>query len=134
VGVQAVKPGIASVTIGTSGAIRVSSPVMVTDPQERVFSYMITPDWYVTGGAINNGGLLLNWFNDHFGNGTTPQELSEEIAASIPLAATVEPGADGLIFLPYLTGERAPHWDANAKGVCFGIRLHHGKAHFVRAI
>ncbi len=134
VGVQAVKPGIASVTIGTSGAIRVSSPVMVTDPQERLFSYMVTPDWYVTGGAINNGGLLLNWFNDHFGNSTTPQELSEEIASSIQLAATVEPGADGLIFLPYLTGERAPYWDAHAKGVYFGIRLHHGKAHFVRAI
>lgn len=134
VGVQAVKPGIASVTIGTSGAIRVSSPVLVTDRQERLFSYMITPDWYVTGGAINNGGLLLSWFNDHFGNSNTPQELSEEIVSSIQLAATVEPGAEGLVFLPYLTGERAPYWNAHAKGVYFGLRLHHGKAHFVRAI
>src|SRR5690606_15072937 len=108
VGVGAVKPGVASVTIGTSGAIRVSSPVMVTDPQARVFSYMIMPDWYVTGGAINNGGLLLSWFNDHFVSSNTPQELSEEIASSIRLAATVEPGAEGLVFLPYLTGERAP--------------------------
>ncbi len=134
VGVRAVKPGVASVTIGTSGAIRVSSPVMVTDPQERLFNYMIAPDWYVTGGAINNGGLLLSWFNDHFGSSNTPQELSEEIASSIRLAATVEPGAEGLVFLPYLTGERAPYWNAHAKGVYFGLRLHHGKAHFVRAI
>jgi len=141
-GAQAIDPGVASVTIGTSGAIRLVSEKPKVDPKARIFSYMLTPDMYVLGGAVNNGGNLLNWFNTGFNiPSTTPKDLErkdeDDSAAYSSLTAealTVSAGSEGLIFLPYLTGERAPHWDAKAKGVFFGIQTHHHRAHFIRAI
>ncbi|MFD2597969.1 gluconokinase [Sphingobacterium corticis] len=134
-GVGAVQPGVASVTVGTSGAVRVMSARPSEDKKQRVFSYVLRPNEYVVGGAVNNGGVLRNWFRDTF-----MQELShfpDEINTSDLLNEVIQsvaPGSEGLIFLPYLTGERAPHWNANAKGVYFGIQIQHNKSHFARAM
>ncbi|SEN70440.1 gluconate kinase, FGGY family [bacterium A37T11] len=134
-GVQAIKPGIAAVTIGTSGAIRVVTEMALSDPKERLFSYILTPEHYVIGGAVNNGGVIRSWFRQNF---LLPEaELADGSHAYDRLdmeAASAEAGSDGLVFLPYLTGERAPHWNAHAKGVYFGIQLHHTRAHFARAM
>lgn len=136
-GTNAIKPGYAAVTIGTSGAIRVVTAKPVVDEQERVFNYILTKDRYVTGGSVNNGGIALRWFRDNFSvaelikaeqTGADPYDLLVREAEEIP------PGADGLIFLPYLLGERAPHWDANARGVFFGVNIKHTRLHFLRAV
>ncbi|WP_233632713.1 gluconokinase [Parapedobacter sp. ISTM3] len=131
-GAHAIAPGDAAVTIGTSGAIRMASSLPKTDSQARTFSYVLTKDLFVLGGAVNNGGVVLSWYNDNFGvAGTTIEDAYQQLAEE---AASVPAGAEGLIFLPYLAGERAPHWDANAKGLFFGVQMHHRKAHFTRAV
>lgn len=131
-GAYAVVPGDAAVTIGTSGAIRMLSDLPRTDPKARTFSYVLTEKLFVLGGAVNNGGMVLRWYRENFG----PAEINEDQAYRVLAeeASTAAPGAAGLIFLPYLAGERAPHWNAKAKGLFFGIQMHHQKAHFARAI
>ena len=89
------------------------------------------------GGAVNNGGLILRWYRDTFGTSEKAEARDKGLNAYNLLlqgAATVPPGADGLLFLPYLLGERAPIWDAQARGVFFGINATHTKAHFTRAL
>lgn len=133
-GADAVTKGFASVTIGTSGAIRLVSEEPLTDPKERIFSYVISSEMFVLGGAVNNGANVLQWFQNGFISADGDQSLHITIPILTAEAGTVDAGAEGLIFLPYLAGERAPHWDAKAKGVFFGIQMHHRKAHFIRAI
>lgn len=132
-GVGAISPGVASVTVGTSGAIRVASSQANKEKKQRLFTYLLRPNEYIIGGAVNNGGVLRNWFRDNFLFEITQME-ADPSASLNALVDSVVPGAEGLIFLPYLTGERAPHWNSNAKGVYFGIQLHHGRAHFARAM
>lgn len=131
-GTNAVRPGDLAVTIGTSGAVRMISGRAQFDPQGRIFNYILTEHCYVSGGAINNGGVVLRWFVENFMEqpGLDPNDFSEIIKQ----ADEVEPGSGGLVFLPYLFGERAPVWDADARGVFFGIRSGHGKKHFMRAV
>jgi len=137
VGVNAVKPGDAAVTIGTSGAIRVIGSEPKCDKKARTFSYVLTEQAFVLGGAVNSGGAILKWFKENFA-GEEIREAEEAKLNAYDLIAkkaeTVGPGAEGLVFLPYLMGERAPHWNPDAKGVYFGIRLSHHKAHFIRAL
>ena len=124
-GANAIKPGDAAVTIGTSGAIRIIADKPKNDESERIFSYILTQDHFVLGGPVNNGGIIFRWFRDNFSQlecakakslGIDTYELLTKEASKVPA------GANGLIFLPYLLGERAPHWDANSKGVFFGIK------------
>ncbi|GAB4180153.1 MAG: gluconokinase [Coleofasciculaceae cyanobacterium] len=136
-GVGAITPGIVAVTVGTSGAVRALVDHPVTDPQERLFCYVLTEKQWLVGGAVNNGGIALRWVRDQLTDtevraaqrlGKDPYDLI------IMLAETVPPGAGGLIFHPYLMGERSPLWDANARGSFFGLSLNHTKAHLVRAV
>ncbi|MBD1422668.1 gluconokinase [Sphingobacterium chuzhouense] len=134
-GVGATTPGIASVTVGTSGAIRVVTDRSNTDSKERVFSYILRPGEFVVGGAINNAGVVRKWFMEQFMSEFPQLSLGMDAAALFDNEVrSVAPGSDGLIFLPYVTGERAPYWDAKAKGVYFGIQLQHSRAHFARAM
>ncbi|MGK6351535.1 gluconokinase [Parapedobacter sp. DT-150] len=131
-GADAAKPGDTVVTIGTSGAIRVLSRQPKTDQKARTFCYVLTERLFVLGGAVNNGGVVLRWYNDHFGPAAATEDEAYRLLAEE--ASTIPAGAEGLVFLPYLTGERAPHWNADAKGLFYGVQLHHGKAHFTRAV
>ncbi|RDC65307.1 gluconokinase [Adhaeribacter pallidiroseus] len=136
-GSGAIRPGHAALTIGTSGAIRVISAEPATDSQERIFSYILTPEHYVLGGAVSNGAILLRWFRDQFGASET--QLAHDLSADtyellLQKAATIPAGSDGLLFLPYLLGERAPIWDADARGVYFGLNVTHTRAHMLRAL
>ncbi|WP_034752054.1 gluconokinase [Chryseobacterium daeguense] len=134
-GVGAVEPGVASVTVGTSGAIRVTSPLPNPEKKQRLFSYLLRPNEYIIGGAVNNGGVLRNWFRDTFLNESIKKIQDNDVTALLnEMIDSIDPGSEGLIFLPYLTGERAPHWNSNAKGVYFGIQLQHTRAHFARAM
>jgi gluconokinase len=128
-GSSAIKPGETALTIGTSGAIRMTASAPEYDVRERIFSYILTEQHYVCGGATNNGGNVIQWYIDKVlgGKAGSPDTWVRE-------ADTVSPGCEGLVFLPYLRGERAPVWDADAKGVYFGIRSVHEQRHFMRAI
>lgn len=119
-GVCALQSDELVLTIGTSGAIRLSSQEPLIDQQERIFSYVLEDGFYVSGGATNNGGVAFDWFQNNF-------------SATIPDIESIPPGAEGLIFLPYILGERAPIWEANARGSYFGIQKRHTQAHFLRA-
>ncbi|WP_191557492.1 gluconokinase [Metabacillus idriensis] len=136
-GVNAIQPGVVAVTIGTSGAIRTVTDKPVTDPKGRIFCYALTDDKWVIGGPVNNGGMIFRWVRDQLGSsemetakrlGKDPYEVLTEIAS------LVKPGSDGLLFHPYLAGERAPLWDANARGSFFGLSLHHKKEHMIRSV
>ncbi len=102
------------------------------DERERIFNYILTDNLYVSGGAINNGVVLLKWYTEHFLQ--KPFASASDLSWFIQEAATAPAGADGLLFLPYILGERAPVWDANAKGVFIGVHAGHTPAHFMRAI
>ncbi len=123
-GAGAITPGCAALTIGSSGAIRLVGPAPLAHPEEKTWCYLFPGEQYLTGGAINNGGLVLKWFHDAFGE----HDGEQDQAAALP------PGAEGLLFLPFLAGERCPNWNADARGVLFGLSLRHGRAHMVRAI
>lgn len=136
-GVGAIAPGIVAVTVGTSGAIRAVVDQPVTDPQERLFCYALTEKHWVVGGAVNSGGIALRWVRDQLTDtevraaqrlGKDPYELITMLAETVPA------GSDGLIFHPYLMGERSPLWDANARASYFGLSASHTKAHLVRAV
>jgi gluconokinase len=136
-GSNAIESGVAAATIGTSGAVRVVFDKPVTDEKERVFCYYLSENKYVVGGAINNGGIVYRWFRDEFGEVEKEQAQKLNIDPYVLLNERIEktiPGSGGLIFLPFLTGERAPYWNANLRGAYLGISDNHGKSHFARAL
>ena len=128
-GVGAVEPGVAACSIGTSGALRVAVDHPAVDPQGGVFCYALTEDRWVVGGAINNGGATLDWARTLVAPELGPGSERELLA----LAARARPGSGGLIMLPYLLSERAPHWSALPKGAYIGITRAHSREHFIRA-
>ncbi|MBB6672742.1 gluconokinase [Cohnella nanjingensis] len=136
-GVDAIDPGIVAVTIGTSGAIRTVIDKPVTDPKGRYFCYALTERHWVIGGPVNNGGVIFRWVRDEF---AAPEvETAKRLGISAydvltRIAERVRPGAEGLLFHPYLTGERAPLWNPDARGSFFGLTLHHRKEHMIRAV
>ncbi len=136
-GVNAIEPGVVALTIGTSGAIRTVNNKPRTDPKGRTFCYALTEDHWVIGGPVNNGGMILRWLKEQLGEkeqriadetGADPYDLITQKAENIPA------GSDGLIFHPYFSGERAPLWNANARGSFFGFALNHTREHMIRAV
>jgi gluconokinase len=95
----------------------------------RVFCYALTPGRWVVGGAINNGGVALEWTGDAL----APDLRDEPTDELLELAARAPPGSDGLVMLPYLLSERAPHWSALARGAYVGLTRAHRREHLVRA-
>ena len=125
--------GMATITIEDSGAVRVMGTKVLQDEKQRFFNYLLTENRYISGGPTNNGGNIFEWFTRQFGDFKNPFDIQHSMVELINQASSVSPGSDGLIFLPYLLGERAPIWNANARGVYFGLNIKHEKAHFVRA-
>jgi len=125
--------GKATVTLEESGAVRVTGKAALQDDKQRLFNYLITEGHYVSGGPTNNAGSVFEWYAKQFGDFKKAFDLEDCMANLINDAAKVSVGSAGLIFLPYLQGERAPIWNANAKGVYFGLHINHQQQHFVRA-
>lgn len=136
VGLGVIAPGAVSVTIGTGGQVGAVTDVRNVDPELRVHTFsFVVPDKWLLLGATLCAGLSLRWFRDMVAclprvaeDGKLAYELLSEEAAEVP------PGSDGLLFLPYLVGERTPHMNPRAAGVFFGLRLVHGRPHLTRAI
>jgi len=128
----AIDPGVAALTIGTSGAIRVGSTRPLPNFEAMTFNYILDEKTFICGGPINNGGVILKWYAETL----LQKKLSSptEYDALLKDLDTTTPGAEGLIFLPYLLGERAPIWNSDARGVFFGMTARHTQAHFTRAV
>ncbi len=138
VGNGIVLPGLTSATLGTSGVIFTHTELPKLDPLGRIhtFCHAVPGKWHVMG-VTQGAGLSLRWFRDQFGaseawlarqTGVDPYELIIEQAAKIP------PGSLGLLWLPYLMGERTPHLDAQARGMWFGLTATHTRGHMIRSI
>jgi gluconokinase len=132
IGSFAIEPGVAALTIGTSGAIRVANSKPTYNAKAMTFNYCLSENLFISGGPINNGGIILKWYAESFLK--TKLNSPEDYASLLHVIEKIEPGANGLIFLPYLLGERAPIWDSDSSGMFFGIRNFHTQAHFTRAV
>ncbi|HZW50506.1 MAG TPA: xylulokinase [Rudaea sp.] len=133
VGMGIVRPGAVSATIGTSGVVFAATAAPTMDPQGRIhtFCHAVPGRWHVMG-VTQSAGFSLSWFRDSFcaandGNRVSYDQLTAE-------AAKTKPGADGLLWLPYLMGERTPHLDPDARGALVGLTAQHTRGHVVRAI
>ncbi|MEZ6126183.1 MAG: xylulokinase [Planctomycetaceae bacterium] len=133
-----VRKGVVSATMGTSGVVFAHSDEVQVDPAGRLhtFCHAVRGKWHVMGCVLSAGGSL-QWFRN--------QLCAEEIAAAkkqkvdpyqliTEQAAAAPAGSEGLFFLPYLTGERTPHADPNARGCWVGLSLRHGKGHMARSV
>ena len=133
VGLGIVSPGAVHATIGTSGVVFASTDRPALDPHGRLhtFCHAIPNRWHVMG-VTQSAGLSLRWFRDTFGareeDARDPYERLSDEAASIP------PGCDGVLWAPYLMGERTPHLDPNARAALIGLAANHGRGHIIRAI
>jgi len=138
VGTGIVRQGLVSATLGTSGVVFAHTDEPQVDSQGRLQSYChaVPGKWHVMGVMLSAGGSF-RWFRDALGRlekataeltGRDPYEILTAEAARAPA------GSEGLIFLPYLTGERMPYSDPNARGTFFGLTVRHGKSHLVRAV
>ncbi len=116
-----------AITVGTSGAARVVIAAPETDNLMRTFCYHLKDNLYIAGGATNNGAVVLQWLKE------TLLQTNDNYEQLYEQAQTIEAGCEGLLFLPYILGERAPLWNSNAKGVYFGLTIEHTKAHLIRA-
>ncbi len=133
IGMGIATPGAVSATIGTSGVVFAATDRPALDPKGRLhtFCHAIPGRWHVMG-VTQAAGLSLRWFRDQFGAGHYDgSDAYDRLAAE---AATIPPGADGLLWTPYLMGERTPHLDPNARGALVGITASHTRAHIIRAI
>src|SRR5437016_8091373 len=132
-GMGIVSAGAVSATIGTSGVVFAATDRPALDPRGRVhtFCHAIPGRWHVMG-VTQAAGLSLRWFRDTFtASSTGAPESYDHLTAE---AAKVPPGSDGLLWTPYLMGERTPHLDGSARGALVGITASHTRGHIVRAI
>ncbi|MBC7508888.1 MAG: gluconokinase [Ferruginibacter sp.] len=119
--------GSMAVTIGTSSAVRVVTKLPQTDREMRTFCYHLAGEQYITGGASNNGAIVLQWLKENV------LQNNNSYDAFISMAEAIAPGSDGLLLLPYILGERAPLWNSHARGVYWGLSIEHTHAHIIRA-
>jgi xylulokinase len=128
VGVGAVRPGVLAVTMGTSGVVFAATETPLIESQGRLhaFCHAVPERWHLMGVMLSAAGSL-QWYRDTLAPNVTFAELVDE-------AAGVPAGSDGLLFLPYLCGERTPHPDPLARGSWVGLTTRHTRAHLTRAV
>jgi xylulokinase len=141
VGNGVVRPGLALVSIGTSGVVLAHAESPQVDrsgpvPRVHTFNHAVPHSWYLMG-VTQSAGLSLRWVRDHVGLPEMEVERWAGVDAYDLLAAEAvlaPAGSDGLIFLPYLQGERTPHLDAYARGGWIGLSASHTRRHLVRSV
>jgi xylulokinase len=133
IGMGVVSPGTVSATIGTSGVVFAATDAPALDPKGRLHTFChAVPDRWMAMGVTQAAGLSLRWFRDQFGCGTNGHGESYE--RLISEAANAPPGCEGLLWAPYLMGERTPYLDPEARGILAGLTASHTRAHVIRAI
>lgn len=128
VGVGAVTPGIVSLVMGTSGVVfaGTDAPVIEAEGRLHAFCHAVPGRWHLMGVMLSAAGSL-RWYRDTLAPGMSYDDL-------LAPAAEVPAGSDGLLFLPYLTGERTPHPDPDARGGFIGLTVRHTQAHLTRSV
>jgi len=128
VGVGAVEPGIIALTLGTSGVVFASTDRPLVEPEGRLhaFCHAVPGRWHLMGVMLSAAGSL-RWYRDTVAPGV-------DFDALLAPAAGVPAGSEGLLFLPYLTGERTPHPDPLARGAFVGLTVRHTRPHLTRAV
>jgi len=128
VGVGSVEPGIIGLSVGTSGVVFATTPSALIEPQGRLhaFCHAVPGMWHFMGVMLSAAGSL-QWFRDTLAPGEDFDTLMKE-------AETVPAGCEGLQFLPYLSGERTPHPDPNARGAFIGLTLRHHRSSLPRSV
>jgi len=128
VGVGAIRPGIVALSLGTSGVVFAATEEPFTQAEGRLhaFCHAVPDRWHLMGVMLSAAGSL-RWLRD----AVAPDKSFDELVAG---AAEVEPGAEGLMFLPYLSGERTPHPDPHARGAFVGLTVRHDLRHMTRAV
>ncbi|MBX3014735.1 MAG: xylulokinase [Caldilineaceae bacterium] len=128
VGVGAVEEGIIALTLGTSGVVfgSVNHPFFEPEGRLHAFCHSVPGRWHLMGVMLSAAGSL-RWYRDTVAPGVGYDELLQP-------AAAIAPGSEGLLFLPYLTGERTPHPDPLARGSFMGLTVRHGLPHLTRAV
>jgi len=117
-----------TITIGTSGAVRRVSKKNLNDPHQRLFNYLLDEATFISGGASNNGTVIIDWFNREFNH------LMKNLGDFVQDTESIPAGSAELMALPYLQGERAPIYNAEARGVFFGVSVRHTPNHFKKAL
>lgn len=123
-------------TIGSSGAVRIFAKRSILDPQQRTWCYRLDGQTYLAGGAINNGGIVLKWLREncfHEEAAAVKQNKNSIYQVLNDYGQAVPAGSNGLLFLPFLTGERSPDWNSKARGLIIGLNMAHSKKEIVRA-
>ena len=136
VGCGLIKAGMVSANIGSAGQVFAVLEGFRTDPRLRIhtFCHAVPDTWYMQG-AILSAGITLDWLIEKLGLKNLLERMSlNPYDELVKEAGRVRRGAEGLIFLPYLLGERSPHMDPDARGAFIGLTLTHGRAHLVRAV
>lgn len=136
VGAGATKPGQTFGLLGTVGRVSVVTDGSRFDSRMMNFCHGL-PDRWLANAAINSTGATLRWFRDTFYQLETAKAKTDGVSPydlMLGEAAGCEPGGNGLIYLPYLSGERSPLWNGDARGVIFGLSLAHQRAHIIRAL
>jgi xylulokinase len=133
VGMGIVAPGDVSATIGTSGVVFAATSKPILEPEGRIhtFCHAVPGRWHVMG-VTQGAGLSLRWFRDQFAR--TQGNRKESYEELTKVAEKARAGSDGLLWAPYLMGERTPHLDPHARGALVGITAQHTRAHVIRAI
>jgi xylulokinase len=128
VGTGAVVEGVVSLSLGTSGVVFAATDTPAIEPDGRLhaFCHAVPGKWHLMGVMLSAAGSL-RWFRDTLAPG-------ESFDAVVEPAGAVEPGSEGLFFLPYLTGERTPHPDPLARGAFVGLTVRHTRPHLARAV
>ena len=131
VGMGVVSPGTVSATIGTSGVVLAATDRPALDARGRVHTFChAVPGRWIAMGVTQAAGLSLRWFREQFGSGDRRQSY-ESLTAE---ASSAPPGCDGLLWAPYLMGERTPYLDPAARAMLFGLTASHTRRHVIRAI
>jgi gluconokinase len=147
-GTGASHPGQSVITVGTSGAVRriVATPYLdmpsvpagnsqlpteIFSQQERTWCYLLAEGRWFAGGAINNGGLAVQWVREKFYPDLPDEAGYRQLFSD---AAEIPPGSEGVILLPYFAGERSPYWNAEARATITGLGLDHDRRHVARAV
>lgn len=137
-GVGATTSDVLAVNVGTSAAARAVIQHPKIDPEGRLWTYLISEGLWVTGGMVSSGGIVFEWFLDIFypeAESSGREVVSDALYHHADqLASQAPPGADNLLFVPYLSGAQSPDWSPNTRGCFIGLDLKHQRSHFARAV
>jgi gluconokinase len=137
-GVGATKPDILAINVGTSAAARCAVTPARVDPGERLWTYVADEELWVIGGIVSSGGGTYRWWIENTNKIASSSQgetsLFDYHSEADREAASVAPGADGLLFIPYISGEQCPTWRPQTRGSFLGLDAHHHRGHLARAV